>query len=1393
MSNIDSIQMKILVVEHNPNNIDNITQALKTGGIDFILEIAENEIQYRNTLQNFIPDIILSGYILDSINGQMAFKIRDDVATETPFIIVSESIGEENSVEYIKKGVTDYVLKDRLITLAGKVKRALTDVKEKQKQSKTNNQSCQAFIDLKKIMNASLDVICAINYEGKFVNISPTSENIFGFTPEELKGKHYKDFVCFEDVELTEHVYTNTINSKSVTSFENRYIRKDGSLVPILWSAAWDAEDKLMYCIAKDATEKKRLEKNFENDKERFYDLFLNAPSCMGFLSGPNHIFEMANPLYLELIGKKDIVGKTVAEVLPEVVEQGFIEILDNVYNSGKTFYANEIRVQLKKENNEKFADKYLNIIYQAYRNAESKVEGIFFFFNDVTEQVESRKKIEESENHFRALVEHGTDGVIILSATGKFNYVSPSIERLLGYTEEEAMKLEMFSLFHPDQLTGTAEVWQRVMDNPGVPVPGHPIRILHKNGTWRWFEATITNMLHDPSVNGIVDNYRDVTERIKAEQQREFDQNNLNALINNTQDLMWSVDRNFKLITSNKPFDDTIILMSGRSISKGDDVLELDFSIKQTVHFKRIYERAFEGKTFKEIIYSDIPAETWAEISYCPIYNGSEVIGVACHSRDITQLKINERTIVDERILLRTLIDNLPAIIYAKDVYSKKTLANRADYQNLGANNEAEVLGKDDSYFFSKEVAWNTALEEQQIFYSGKPIINKEEHLKKKDGTVNWYINSKIPLRNQQQEIVGLVGISQDITERKKIEQQLKKSELFNRGVINALTSQIAVINAAGNIVAVNETWEQFGMQNGATFLEGTSVGSNYFEVCQKAASTGVEKALIVLQGMKDVMNEKIYSFNTEYPCHSPEEQRWFSLRVTKFESEDAQIVVSHQDITERKLAEEAMSLTQFAVDNAGDAIFWMKPDSRIVAVNKAACYLLNYSREEILSLSVPDIDPYYNPERWSVQFEELRKKKSLFFETVQRTKDGRLIPVEIRTTYIKFDDKELNCAFVRDITERRKAEENLLKSESRLLEAQAIAHVGNWEIDLETAQHTWSDEYYNILGITKEEANPSFEYYLSFVHFEDLDRVKKIIEENYKTLDPVPYDFRFVRKDGVIRFGYAQSRFEFDNDHNPIRLFGVIQDVTESKLSELKLEQQNIELTKINFELDRFVYSVSHELRAPLTSVSGLVSFIEDESKEADILKYAGMIRTSVDRLDNIINNILSYSRNKRTNPEVKEIPVLKTVNEIVSSLSHIKEAEGIKFEVIIQEDVPFFSDLRSFKTIVENLVSNAIKFQKDESVCRCVKITGHINKDNLNLYIEDNGIGIPSKYHDDIFRMFFRLSGKTGGSGIGLYIVKEMIDKLQGSIKFKSTEGIGTAFKIQLKNLETINSTK
>lgn len=270
--------------------------------------------------------------------------------------------------------------------------------------------------------------------------------------------------------------------------------------------------------------------------------------------------------------------------------------------------------------------------------------------------------------------------------------------------------------------------------------------------------------------------------------------------------------------------------------------------------------------------------------------------------------------------------------------------------------------------------------------------------------------------------------------------------------------------------------------------------------------------------------------------------------------------------------------------------------------------------------------------------------------------------------------------------------------------------------------------------------------------------------------------------------------SGYWSETSFNPIRkgdeIVGVAchsRNITERFKSEQNLENKNRELMKANFELDRFAYSVSHDLRSPLTSMLGLLSFIEDETQEPQTLEHAQMIRSRVNRLDSYIKNILSYSRNNRTELEIEKINLNKSISDIISTFIVKKNALNVKFELNIEEETQFYTDKLAFCTVVENVISNAIKFRSDDTEKSFVKITGFANDQQLSITVEDNGIGIPEDQQHKVFDMFFRSSATIEGSGIGLYIANEIVQKLHGLISVSSEEGKGSAFKIQLKNLK------
>jgi signal transduction histidine kinase len=245
---------------------------------------------------------------------------------------------------------------------------------------------------------------------------------------------------------------------------------------------------------------------------------------------------------------------------------------------------------------------------------------------------------------------------------------------------------------------------------------------------------------------------------------------------------------------------------------------------------------------------------------------------------------------------------------------------------------------------------------------------------------------------------------------------------------------------------------------------------------------------------------------------------------------------------------------------------------------------------------------------------------------------------------------------------------------------------------------------------------------------------------------------------------------------------------DISSNEMIELnkKLKKESEELKKTNGELDRFVYSVSHDLRAPLTSMLGVVEISESITTEEIIRKQLGMVKTNIKKLDGFILDILDYSRNSRMEVKADEINFKELLNDIVSNLEHMGGTNRkVEINYNVYNGIPFYSDKSRLSILLNNLISNSIRYQNPEAEKPYVDVKINIFDKGSDITIQDNGIGISDEHLPKIFDMFYRVSDKSVGSGLGLHIVKETIEKLKGTISAESELGQGTTFNIHIPN--------
>lgn len=233
--------------------------------------------------------------------------------------------------------------------------------------------------------------------------------------------------------------------------------------------------------------------------------------------------------------------------------------------------------------------------------------------------------------------------------------------------------------------------------------------------------------------------------------------------------------------------------------------------------------------------------------------------------------------------------------------------------------------------------------------------------------------------------------------------------------------------------------------------------------------------------------------------------------------------------------------------------------------------------------------------------------------------------------------------------------------------------------------------------------------------------------------------------------------------------------------------LRHQNEQLIKINKELDSFIYSVSHDLRSPLSSILGLVNVAKLEGfKNPEMLAtYFEMIERSVLKLDETIKEILNYSRNVRGELKIELVNLEDMIQNTFDQMQYLPGSRETLKQVEVQSHTALYSDVYRFSVILLNLISNSIKYGDDSKAQKFIHITVSITPAHCVLQVRDNGIGIHSDYINNVFNMFYRATDRSQGAGLGLYIVKEMVEKLSGAISIASELSQGTTITITIPN--------
>lgn len=519
------------------------------------------------------------------------------------------------------------------------------------------------------------------------------------------------------------------------------------------------------------------------------------------------------------------------------------------------------------------------------------------------------------------------------------------------------------------------------------------------------------------------------------------------------------------------------------------------------------------------------------------------------------------------------------------------------------------------------------------------------------------------------------------------------------------------------------------------------------------------------------------------------PTKQDWDDVneelrqQLQQLEEKDEELRQQIQQLQEK---EEALQQSEERYRNLMhlfDGVF-ICVDKKIVFANPSAAKLLGAANPR--ELTGKPVEGFIHPDYVTSaagRAAQLEKGEvtALTEEKIVRL-DGSEIDVEITSMPLLYNQMPAVQNIARDITERKQSERMLRESESKFRSVFESSIIGIifWHVDGSVTDA--NDTYLDIIGYTREEllaGEVNWRNMTPEVYAPVYEKVANELTQHGKNM---PFEKEYVRKDGThIPVLVSSNLLDSRTDSG----IAFVLDITERKRADKKLQQTLNELKQRNHELDNYVYKVSHDLRAPLTSIMGLINIMKLETNPAEKDKYVELMENRTVKLDQFIQSILSHSRTLNTDVVVHQVDFRRIILEAYEELRYMPHSEKITLSVDVTGDSEFYGDELRLSIILKNFISNAIKYLNPYQPQPFVKVSIAIRANDAGIIIADNGQGIDPAYVDKIFNMFFRATSTSDGSGLGLYIVQQTIERLGGSIRVESEMGKGTTFFIQLPN--------
>ncbi len=1379
-------QIKVLLIEDNPADVLLLKESLSSDLLtDFHVTVAEHLKHGLVKLAEESFDVLLLDLGLPDSQGLETFEAAHEQFFNIPIIVLSGMTDDLIALQAVQAGAQDYLVKGETGWTMGP--RAIRYAIERHQSQQAKIASEARFSTF--FHSSPMAIAIARLRDGLILEVNEAWCQFVGHPQDEVIGREMNSLGVWADPKAQMEFVKLMRRDGKVHEFESQMKMRSGEIRDVLFSAELIevAGESCILSMALDITERIQNEKIIQEQERFIHATFDSLPEQICVLDEnykiiatnlgwrrfadqnghPQDDFTGAN--YLSVC--KSTTGGTATYA--EQFADGLVAIMQ-----GKT-----AEFSLEYPCDSAIEKRWFIARIIAFPGAGPR--RLVVSHTNITQLKASEEATKASEMRFRAMIEHGLDNISLMAPDGTLLWENPAATHMLGYEYDQFKGHNIFELVHADDMSEVQKQFAGILGKPGS-VAHSSFRLKHADGSWCWVEGIGTNLLHEPSVGAVVINYRNVTERKLAEHTLQMRTEDL-ALINSLNEAAnrgETIDGLISLFAENiktmipsyrgasiylfdrarKNLELRGLTISPSLIGKiekliGRSIPKLDIPLHQGSYFQKLLENEqgiiisdpetlkqwmaeFTETTFlpplvragfKKFIPQIFTILNIASVITLPLISSGKAIGlldvssetllteddlirIRAISSQVTAVILRKQAddaLNESKRLLQTVVDTSPMRIFWKDTESRYLGCNPAFAIDAGKTHPRELIGVNDFELIWKSQAELYRSEDQEIMNSGIPKIAREEIQVKPDGQLMWIRSFIVPLRNNEKQVIGVLGVYEDITERKQSEQALQQSH----EMLAKLTAQVPGV-----------VYQYRLYSDGRSTFPFASPGMN--DIYEVTPEDVQEDATLVFgrlhpedaNRVTEGINESALTlkpFHCEFRVLLPRQGlRWRLSDAMPERTEDGGTlwygIIS--DITERKQAEAALQESQ----RHYRALF---EDSPIAIWEEDFSQVKKYI-DALKQKGVTDFQNYFT------QYPE------------ERTRCNRMIKV-----------LDVNSAALKMY--RASSKKELIEN------TQQTICKGEMEHDKE-----------DLIAIAEGRTSNTWDG-----------------GDERMTGEPIEISLTWSVVPG------------YEHDFSKVIVTTV--DITERKQAEelilqyaneleLRVEERTTELVHASRAKDEFLANMSHELRTPLNGILGFSETLlegirgpltERQAQAVDIIQSSGQ------HLLGLINDILDVSKIESGKFELQ--PETLVVNDICnSSLNFVKQLANKKSITVEYSSNPASSTLvadpKRLKQILVNLLNNAVKFTPEKGNVK-LEVRANVGAGFMRFSVTDTGIGIATDDQKKLFKPFIQvdssLSRQYEGTGLGLSLVKKLVEMHGGAIELTSEIGNGSCFAFTL----------